>query len=352
MTITTNLSLTLPDFNTATWHTAINNNLTIIDAAYGVLSLTGVWDNSTAYSVGDRAVDSTTAAVYYCEVGHTSASSGTFEADRTANPTYWSELPQLQSFLSLSDNDESSFTGEAGNVVRVNATEDGIEFWTLAINNDDWSGTDLAIINGGTGASTAADARTNLGVDAAGTDNSTDVTLAGTPDYITISGQEITRGLIDLTTDVSGDLPITEGGTGASDAATARTNLGLAIGSDVQAYDADILVADTENQGPMTGGVTVTQKDLGTISSGTVTPDPGDRAMQKYVNGGAHTLAPSTNYGNFILEIINNASAGAITTSGWDYITGDSFTTTNTDAFLCQCVITPNNSVMIVTALQ
>jgi len=33
------------------------------------------------------------------------------------------------------------------------------------------------------------------------------VSLAGTPDYITISGQTITRGLIDLTTDVTGSLP-------------------------------------------------------------------------------------------------------------------------------------------------
>lgn len=53
----------------------------------------------------------------------------------------------------------------------------------------------------------AATARTTLGVDAAGTDNSTDVTLAGTPDYITISGQVITRNQIDLTADVTGVLP-------------------------------------------------------------------------------------------------------------------------------------------------
>jgi len=50
--------------------------------------------------------------------------------------------------------------------------------------------------------------RATLGVDAAGTDNSTNVTLGGTPTYITIAGQVITRGKVDLTNSVTGDLPL------------------------------------------------------------------------------------------------------------------------------------------------
>lgn len=60
---------------------------------------------------------------------------------------------------------------------------------------------------GGTGATTAADARTALDVDQAGTDNSTNVTLVTTAaDYLSLSGQAITLGLIDLANDVTGSL--------------------------------------------------------------------------------------------------------------------------------------------------
>ena len=87
----------------------------------------------------------------------------------------------------------------------------------------------------------ASTARSNLGVDAAGTDNSTNVTLAGSLDYLTLSGQEITRNAINLTTDVTGTLPVGNGGTGLTSISTllnsnvTPTSLGLVIGTNVLA---------------------------------------------------------------------------------------------------------------------
>jgi hypothetical protein len=83
----------------------------------------------------------------------------------------------------------------------------------------------LAVANGGTGATTEADARTNLGI-AIGTD--VQPYNAGLAD---IAGLATTDGNIIVG---SGTNWVAESG------ATARSSLGLAIGADVQAYDADL----------------------------------------------------------------------------------------------------------------
>lgn len=73
----------------------------------------------------------------------------------------------------------------------------------------------VQIGNGGTGASNASAARTNLGLGTMATQAASNVAITGG----SISG--IT------------DLAVADGGTGASTASAARTNLGLSIGSDI-----------------------------------------------------------------------------------------------------------------------
>lgn len=74
----------------------------------------------------------------------------------------------------------------------------------------------------------------------------------------------------------------------------------------------------------------------GTVSSGTYTPAVSGGNYKGVTNGGAFTLSPPTlandTATDIKLLIVNSATAGAVTLTGWTHITGD-FTTTSGHSF-------------------
>lgn len=129
----------------------------------------------------------------------------------------------------------------AGNIFYSNGTNGLIPIATSSVN----VGTATALAANGTNCSAGS---YPLGVDASGavescTDATTEidsaisthasnaeahqalVTLAGSLDYLTLSGQEITRGAIDLATDITGALPLANGGTGLTTIGASSTVL-------------------------------------------------------------------------------------------------------------------------------
>jgi len=133
------------------------------------------------------------------------------------------------------------------------------------ISSGTWTGTAIAVADGGTGSTTASNARTALGL-AIGSDvqayNSTLAAVAGS----TYTGDDAITTLGTIATGVwSGtEVAVNKGGTGSTTASNARTALGLAIDSDVQAYNSTLAAVAGATY---TGSASITT--LGTIATGT-----------------------------------------------------------------------------------
>jgi hypothetical protein len=136
--------------------------------------------------------------------------------------------------------------------------------------------------------------------DPVGTDNSTDVTLAGAYDYITIVGQTITRGQVDYTTDISNtptipsalsDLTgtsdnITEGTTNKFLTTAEETKLGFI--SVTQAVDLDTMESDIATNNAKVSNVTTDLTTTHAASTVTVNSSDGTDAT---INGATTSLA-------------------------------------------------------------
>lgn len=115
------------------------------------------------------------------------------------------------------------------------------------------------------------------------------------------------------------------------------------------ALPVDVLRSDASAN--LTAGFTATSYSLGTITSGTTTLSAANGNIQRATNGGIFTLAPQTGASSIQLDITNNGSAGAITTSGYTYVVG-TFDTTSSHAFRCYSSVGAAGSLLVIQAMQ
>ena len=171
----------------------------------------------------------------------------------------------------------------------------------LSDSTNDVTGT-LAVANGGTG-QTSLDNITDAGSSRITVTNGSGV-LVGGGSNLTLDVNEANLdlasigGSLNVGSQVTGTLAVANGGTGATSAADARTNLGLVIGTDVQAYDAQL--ADIAGMTPTDGNIIVGNGTNFVLESGATA-----RTSLGLGTGDAVTFAGVTSTANISLGSTN-----------------------------------------------
>lgn len=158
----------------------------------------------------------------------------------------------------------------------------------------------LLISSGGTGATTATQARANLGLGTISTQASNNVNITG-------------GSIAGIT-----DLAVADGGTGASTAIQARTNLGLTIGTDVQPYDADLTAIAALNANGIIVRTSNGAASVRTISAGTgVSVSNGDGVLGNPTISIGQAVATTSNVSfNAITTTSTITSGGNLSVTG------------------------------------
>jgi hypothetical protein len=155
------------------------------------------------------------------------------------------------------------------------------------------------------------------------------------------------------TTQLTGDMPnarIVASNVTQHQAALSVTESQISDLGNYEVIDPAIIRADVSDT--LEVGYNATAYNAGTQTTGTFTPNPALGNFQYTINGGAHTLAPPATDCSIVIQYTNNASAGAITTTGFTQAVVDELTTTDGDDFLFMITRCNGFSLLTIKALQ
>ena len=174
-----------------------------------------------------------------------------------------------------------------------------------------------------------------------------------------ITNAKITNSTIDVTAKITGAVPIANGGSASTSASAARTALGVAVGSDVQAFDSDNALTDTQQ--------TFTKAQIGSTYTAALSATSGVLDFDTYNNfiitlaNGSNTLAEPTTEasqvgqtGYMIFIQPSSGTAASLSLHG-DYESpaagGITLSTANNDYDVLGYVVKADNSILLGTPL-
>ena len=174
-----------------------------------------------------------------------------------------------------------------------------------------------------------------------------------------ITGAKIASTTIDVTSKITGAVPVANGGSGSTSASAARTALGVALGSDVQAFDSDNAVTDAQQ--------TFSKAQIGSTYTAALSATSGVLDFDTYQNFiitlayGSNTLAEPTTEGSQVVQTgymifiqPSTGTAASLSLHG-DYYSpaagGIAISTGNNDYDILGYVVKADNSILLGTPL-